>query len=217
MPSNIYTAHVRKNFNKFYKNSYFSMKKLIDKKILLVSSILLGLGILSGIIFFFITTSLDKMIVKNMMNEFVKIKTNVTFSTFINSFKYNIIYIVIITLSSLLVIFSPLVLLINYYKGLTIGFLISSTISTFKLKGILYFVAILFPHHILMSILLILYSSIMFKLSSKLLKVIYMNEPINLNIFIKKVLILFLTSFIVCIIISLLEIYISPLLLGLIA
>lgn len=193
------------------------MKKLIDKKILLVSSILLGLGILSGIIFFFITTSLDKMIVKNMMNEFVKIKTNVTFSTFINSFKYNIIYIVIITLSSLLVIFSPLVLLINYYKGLTIGFLISSTISTFKLKGILYFVAILFPHHILMSILLILYSSIMFKLSLKLLKVIYMNEPINLNIFIKKVLILFLTSFIVCIIISLLEIYISPLLLGLIA
>lgn len=193
------------------------MKKLIDKKILLVSSILLGLGILFGIIFFFITTSLDKMIVKNMMNEFVKIKTNVTFSTFINSFKYNIIYIVIITLSSLLVIFSPLVLLINYYKGLTIGFLISSTISTFKLKGILYFVAILFPHHILMSILLILYSSIMFKLSLKLLKVIYMNEPINLNIFIKKVLILFLTSFIICIIISLLEIYISPLLLGLIA
>lgn len=193
------------------------MKKLIDKKILLVSSVLLGLGILSGIIFFFITTSLDKMIVKNMMNEFVSIKTNVTFSTFINSFKYNIIYIVIITLSSLLVIFSPLVLLINYYKGLTIGFLISSTISTFKLKGILYFVAILFPHHILMSILLILYSSIMFKLSLKLLKVMYMNEPINLNIFIKKVLILFLTSFIVCIIISLLEIYISPLLLSLIA
>lgn len=193
------------------------MKKLIDKKILLVSSVLLGLGILSGIIFFFITTSLDKMIVKNMMNEFVSIKTNVTFSTFINSFKYNIIYIVIITLSSLLVIFSPLVLLINYYKGLTIGFLISSTISTFKLKGILYFVAMLFPHHILMSILLILYSSKMFKLSLKLLKVIYMNEPINLNIFIKKVLILFLTSFIVCIIISLLEIYISPLLLGLIA
>ncbi len=193
------------------------MKKLIDKKIILVSSILLGLGILSGIIFFFITTSLDKMIVKNMMNEFVSIKTNVTFSTFINSFKYNIIYIVIITLSSLLVIFSPLVLLINYYKGLTIGFLISSTISTFKLKGILYFVAILFPHHILMSILLILYSSIMFKLSLKLLKVTYMNEPINLNIFIKKVLILFLTSLIVCIIISLLEIYISPLLLGLIA
>lgn len=193
------------------------MKKLIDKKIILVSSILLGLGILSGIIFFFITTSLDKMIVKNMMNEFVKIKTNVTFSTFINSFKYNIIYIVIITLSSLLVIFSPLVFLINYYKGLTIGFLISSTISTFKLKGILYFVAILFPHHILMSILLILYSSIMFKLSLKLLKVIYMNEPINLNIFIKKVLILFITSLIACIIISLLEIYISPLLLGLIA
>lgn len=193
------------------------MKKLIDKKILLVSSILLGLGILSGIIFFFITTSLDKMIVKNMMNEFVKIKTNVTFSTFINSFKYNIIYIVIITLSSLLVIFSPLVLLINYYKGLTIGFLISSTISTFKLKGILYFVAILFPHHILMSILLIFYSSIMFKLSLKLLKVTYMNESINLNIFIKKVLILFLISLIACIIITLLEIYISPLLLGLIA
>lgn len=193
------------------------MKKLIDKKILLVSSILLGLGILSGIIFFFITTSLDKMIVKNMMNEFVKIKTNVTFSTFINSFKYNIIYIVIITLSSLLVIFSPLVLLINYYKGLTIGFLISSTISTFKLKGILYFVAILFPHHILMSILLIFYSSIMFKLSLKLLKVTYMNESINLNIFIKKVLILFLISLIACIIITLLEIYISPLLLSLIA
>ena len=127
------------------------MKKLINKKIIIVSTILLGLGLISGIIFFFLTSSLDKMIVKNEILEYTSLSAkSITLSSFLNSLKYNLVYIVIITCSSVLYLFSPLVLFINYYKGLLIGFLISSIFLTYKLKGILYTLVMLFPHHIIM-------------------------------------------------------------------
>ena len=64
------------------------MKKLIDKKIIIVSTILLGLGLISGIIFFFLTSSLDKMIVKNEILEYTSLSAkSITLSSFLNSLK----------------------------------------------------------------------------------------------------------------------------------
>ena len=193
------------------------MKKLIDKKIIIVSTILLGLGLISGIIFFFLTSSLDKMIIKNEILEYISMNTKtVTLSSFINSLKYNLFYIVLITCSSILYLFSPLVLFINYYKGLLIGFLVSSIFLTYKLKGILYTMVMLFPHHIIMILLVIVYSSIMFNISLKLIKGTIYKESINLNLFIKKIIILFIIAFIICIVSSLLEIYLNSYLVNLI-
>lgn len=193
------------------------MKKLINKKIIFVSTILLGLGLISGIIFFFLTSSLDKMIVKNEILEYTSLSAkSITLSSFLNSLKYNLVYIVIITCSSVLYLFSPLVLFINYYKGLLIGFLVSSIFLTYKLKGILYTLVMLFPHHVIMCLLVIVYSSVMFNISLKLIKGTLNKENINLNLFIKKIIILFIMAFIVCVVSSLLEIYLNSYLVNLI-
>jgi len=91
-----------------------------------------------------------------------------------------------------------------------IGFLISSVVMTYKLKGVLYSLLIIFPHHILMSLVLIIYSAVMLHFSYKLARGTYKNESINLKTFIKKISVVYLTGVILCFVSSLLEIYVSP-------
>lgn len=190
------------------------MKKIIDKKIIYINIALLTLGILAGIIFLLITSNIDKLIIKNEITEFFSLlskDSSSSINALLNSFKNSMTYITIITISSIIYIFSPIILFINFYKGLLIGFLISSIIMTYKIKGILYSILIIFPHHILMSLLMIIYSSIMLHFSYKLIKGTYKNENINLKTFIKKIGIIYISGALITLIISVLEIYINPL------
>lgn len=186
------------------------MKKLINDKIIKIASILLVLGILSGVVFLLITSSLDKMIIKDEINSYINgFNSKVSINSFLTSFKYNIIYFIIITISGIFYLFSPLIIFVNYYKGLQIGFLMSSIILTFKTKGILLMLVSLFPHIIFMSISIIIYSSIMLNISYKLMKATYNEESINLKIFVKKVLLLFLIGIVISLIGTLLEVFVN--------
>lgn len=186
------------------------MKKLINDKIIKIASILLVLGILSGVVFLLITSSLDKMIIKDEINSYINcFNSKVSINSFLTSFKYNIIYFIIITISGILYLFSPLIIFVNYYKGLQIGFLMSSIILTFKSKGILLMLVSLFPHIIFMSISIIIYSSIMLNISYKLMKATYNEESINLKIFVKKVLLLFLIGIVISLVGTLLEVFVN--------
>ncbi len=194
------------------------MKKIIDKKLIYINASIFLLGIIAGIVFLILTGNLDKLIIKNEITDFFEILQNGSESNLtrlLTSFKYNISYILLITVTSIVYIFSPLILFINFYKGLLIGFLISSVIMTFKLKGILYSILLIFPHHILMPITIILYSSIMLHFSIKLFKSTCKNENINLLTFIKKIGILLITATILSLISSILEIYLCPLIIKL--
>ncbi len=186
------------------------MKKLINDKIIKIASILLILGILSGVVFLLITSSLDKMIIKDEINSYINgFNSKVSINSFLTSFKYNIIYFIIITISGIFYLFSPLIIFVNYYKGLQIGFLMSSIILTFKSKGILLMLVSLFPHIIFMSISIIIYSSIMLNISYKLMKATYNEESINLKIFVKKVLLLFLIGIVISLVGTLLEVFVN--------
>lgn len=186
------------------------MKKLINDKIIKIASILLILGILSGVVFLLITSSLDKMIIKDEINSYINgFNSKVSINSFLTSFKYNIIYFIIITISGIFYLFSPLIIFVNYYKGLQIGFLMSSIILTFKTKGILLMLVSLFPHIIFMSISIIIYSSIMLNISYKLMKATYNEESINLKIFVKKVLLLFLIGIVISLVGTLLEVFVN--------
>lgn len=186
------------------------MKKLINDKIIKIASILLVLGILSGVVFLLITSSLDKMIIKDEINSYINcFNSKVSINSFLTSFKYNIIYFIIITISGIFYLFSPLIIFVNYYKGLQIGFLMSSIILTFKTKGILLMLVSLFPHVIFISISIIIYSSIMLNISYKLMKATYNEESINLKIFVKKVLLLFLIGIVISLIGTLLEVFVN--------
>jgi len=193
------------------------MKKLIDKRIITINALIFTLGLLAGIIFLIMTGSVDKILIKSEIKDYFTLieESSITFTNLLNSLKYNILYITFITISSIIYILSPIILFINFYKGMTIGFLISSLVLTYKLKGILYGILMIFPHQILFSALIIIYSSIMFIFSYKLLKGTIKNENINLKLFIKKITILYLTAILVSIIVSILEIYLNPLLIKL--
>lgn len=196
------------------------MKKLIDKRIIIINAALLILGLISGIIFLIFTSPLDKLIVKEEITDFFTQINNGASTSLYNlfiSFKYNIIYIFIITISSIIYLFTPLILLINFYKGFLIGFLLSSIVLTYKIKGIFLALLILIPHHLIICILLIIYSGIMLRFSYKLMKATYNGESINLKTFIKKIGILFLSATLVCLLASILEVYLNPLIIRLIS
>ena len=90
----------------------------------------------------------------------------------------------------------------------------SSIIMTYKLKGILYAILALIPHHLLFVLLLIVYSSIMLNYSFKLYNTIKLGEAFNIKLYTKRILILFITALIICMICTLLELYINRLLLN---
>ncbi len=193
------------------------MKKIIDKKIVAILVIMFILGFLGGILFLIMTNKLDKLIIKEEMEEYFNlIKTGEfsNFNSFINSFKNNIIYITIILVSSVVFLLSPLVFFINFYKGFVIGFLMSSIVLTFKVKGILYSILSIIPHQIIMIILIIIYSSIMLKFTIKLFKGFRNGENINIRLFTEKVLLMFLGALILALISSLLELYLNTFILN---
>lgn len=194
------------------------MKKIIDKKIMYLNCILLGLGVIFGIFFLITSTPLDKLIIKSEITDYINLIISdkvINFSSFFNSFKTNFTYIFIITITSIIYILSPIVLFVNFYKGMLIGFLMGSLILTYKIKGILLAVVSIFPHHIIMSAILIIYSSIMLSYSLKLFKATREEKSINIKLLIKRVGILFVSALILSIITSLLEIFFNSFLMSL--
>ncbi len=191
------------------------MKKIIDKRLITITSAILVLGIIAGLLFLAFTTSLDKLIIKKEITDFFELLSSGSSSIggVFTSFKYNMIYIILITISSIIYVFFPLVLFINFYKGMLIGFLISSVVMTYKVKGVMYAILIIFPHHIIMPIVLVIYSSVCLKFTYKLMRGTYKKESINLNAFIKKLGVLFLIATGASLVSSILEIYLCPFLL----
>ena len=194
------------------------MKKLIDKRIVAINVALIILGIVFGIVFLILTSHIDKLLIKNQMGEYFDLINKdkiVNFTYFFNSFKMNFLYILIITICSIVFFFSPIVLFINFYKGMQIGFLLSSTILTFKIKGIILGLLLLIPHHIVICILLIIYSSIMLKYAYNLFKITRENKELNIKLLSKRVLILFGAAIIICLISTASELFINRFLLKL--
>lgn len=195
------------------------MKKLIDKRIIKTLVIIFVLGFIGGILFLILTNKLDKLIIKNEIEEYFNLfKDNkiVGLDNLINSFKNNITYITIILVSNIVFVLCPLTYFVNFYKGFLIGFLMSSIILTFKFKGIFYSLLVLIPHQLLMNLLIIIYSSIMIKFAFKLFNAYKNKENINIRLFTEKILILFMGALFITLISSLLEIYLNSIIMRLV-
>lgn len=195
------------------------MKKLIDKRIIKTLVIVFVLGFIGGILFLILTNKLDKLIIKNEIEEYFNLyKDNkiIGLDNLINSFKNNITYITIILVSNIVFVLCPLTYFVNFYKGFLIGFLMSSIILTFKFKGIFYSLLVLIPHQLLMNLLIIIYSSIMIKFAFKLFNAYKNKENINIRLFTEKILILFMGALFITLISSLLEIYLNSIIMRLV-
>ena len=192
------------------------MKKIINKKFNLPVIVTFLIGIVFGIIFLFFISEVDKLIIKSEIEEYLSLvsSSSNTLNSILNSFKNNLLYLTIIWVSSITIIFTPIIFFVIFYKGFLTGFLMSSFIMIFGIKGFIYSLIFTFPHEIINIIVYILFSTIMVSISYKIMRSIYNNDTINLRIFCKKVFILYISFLVVLLLSSILEIYLNHFILG---
>lgn len=106
----------------------------LNKKIFLFISVILIIGIISGIIFLLFLNEASSEIIFLNINEYLQNLTNL---------KCNNLFIDIISLSSIIIlclfiIGIPVAIFFIFYNGFTLGFIISSLSSIFGFKGFIY-------------------------------------------------------------------------------
>jgi len=188
------------------------MKKLINKKINLALTIIFFVGLLFGIIFLFFISEVDKLIIQNEIEEYIKYINGEDinkFNAFISSFKNNFLYVTVTWITSITLIFAPITVFIIFYKGFITGFMFSSLIMVYGIKGFINSVLFIFPHEIINIITLLIFTVIMLSTSFKLIRSIYNNKNINLRVLFKKLILIYIFTLFIIVIISVLEIYIN--------
>lgn len=192
------------------------MNKIFNDKTLLSIILTIVIGFFVGIVFTFVITSDDKLILNNAINEYISLINTDVLSfkdSFINIFLFNFILVNIIIISSIFIIGIPFIYIINFYKGFNIGFIISLFINIFKFKGIFKGFLFIFPHELLLILFFVFISYISLKMAYKVINSIKNNNSINLRIFYKKYLIIYLISLIFIIISTSIEVFVSSYLL----
>lgn len=188
------------------------MKKFKNKKIMLSFLIIFVIGLAFGIYFIFYINESDKIILTKEIEEYISLINNNKFdylNGFLNSLKINLTYVSFVWGSGILFIFFPITYFIVFYKGFLTGFIISSFIYLYKVKGVLLSIVFLFPHEIINIIILFMLSIISVKFSKKLFQKIKSNELINLKELSKRYLITYIVFIGFTIISSLLEVFIN--------
>ncbi len=188
------------------------MKKFKNKKIMLSFLIIFVIGLAFGIYFIFYINESDKIILTKEIEEYISLINNNKFdylNGFLNSLKINLTYVSFVWGSGILFIFFPITYFIIFYKGFLTGFIISSFIYLYKVKGVLLSIVFMFPHEIINIIILFMLSIISVKFSKKLFQKIKSNELINLKELSKRYLITYIVFIGFTIISSLLEVFIN--------
>lgn len=184
----------------------FTSKNLF---IFLVSLFLVAL--LSGIIFFFLLNSSDKLSSTTDITSYFKIKNNLNYVHLLkNSFLGNTFNIFLIWVLGLSVIGVLLIIVIYFFHGFSLGFSIAAIFSKYGFKGIFGTFTYLFPSKICYLIILFFTSFFAIKISYKLIKLCFGGEDINMRKEMNTYFKLLLFSFISAILISLLEVFIDP-------
>ena len=181
--------------------------KIIKSRVLKILIVTLFIGFLLGIISFLMIK--NKNIKFNYIN-YIDLINNGNFNytnSLIKSIFYNLRYSFFIWIFGILFIFSFMSLFLITFKGISLGFMITSIIWTFKIKGVLYALILSLNSIINITIFLLLsYYSINFSIKS--LNAYRNNRQINYkSFFINYIYIYVILSFSL-ILSSLFEIYI---------
>lgn len=175
-------------------------------------------GILFGIVFSFILSNSDKLLVESSINNFFNaIEHNEIhyMDGLFSSLFAGLLYIVIVWFLGISIIGIPIILFLLFIKGFIMGFSIGSIISIYKVKGIIGAFLYIFPHHILsiISYILLCYFAIVF--SKRLFDYLFLKKEVGLKKLMRKYIKIFLICFVVSILCSLSETFLAPALLKL--
>lgn len=198
------------------------MNKIIDRTINHIENqkkkytFLIGIiiiGIISGLVFIAFLTKEDKLLVTKQIELVI---TNINqhkinyFKTLINSLSSNLLFISGIYILGISIIGIPLIILFLFIKSFIFGFSISSIINIYHLKGIMIMMGYLFPHHFLLLIIFLLLGFYAINFSIRLFRYLFLKENIVLLKYFKKLNKIFLICFIITILCSLSETFLTP-------
>lgn len=180
--------------------------KIINSKIFKILVVTLVIGFVIGIISFIF---MDKSSLQSSIINYINLIKNDNYNYtngLILSIISNIKYSSIIWISGIIFFCSLVIPLIIIYRGISLSLTISTIIYTYKLKGALYALIIVFPT-ILNEIIFLFLSYYSINFSIKCFNIIKNNKDINLRSFIKNYFYIFLILSLLVIISSLIEIY----------
>lgn len=143
----------------------------INKRIYLILSIFLIIGIISGIVFVILLSESSKEILSSNIIEFFKLNKSSIFILI-----SHLLILSTLLVLSILLIGMPLVIFFILYNGFTLGFIISSITSIFGLKGLLYSIIYILINKMLFIILLIIYSTNLFKIAKTIIDYIILKK-----------------------------------------
>lgn len=182
-----------------------------DKKYVFFAIIIILIGIITGSLFIVLLNNSDKSLVIEYIESFINNNkiSNINYLEILKNtliINYGIILVMIILGFSC--IFSPINILILFYKAFVIGFSISSFILTYKFKGILLSFSYIFPHLIINILLFSLLTAFTLKMSSIMVKYIINKKEVNMRHYFNKFIYIITFSSIIIGLSSLYEIYI---------
>lgn len=180
--------------------------KIINSKIFKILVVTLVIGFIIGIISFIF---MDKSSLQSSIINYINLIKNDNYNYsngLISSIISNIKYSSIIWISGIIFFCSLIIPLIIIYRGISLSLTISTIIYTYKLKGMLYALIIVFPT-ILNEIIFLFLSYYSINFSIKCFNTIKNNKDINLRSFIKNYFYIFLILSLLLIISSIIEIY----------
>ncbi len=183
--------------------------KIIKSRIFKVLILLFILGLLFGVISFIF---MDKTSLENYTLNYVDLISKNNFDYIkglINTLISNYKYLSILWIFGIIFFLFPLVPLIIIYRGISIGLMISSIIYSFKLKGFLYALIILFPAKIINELIYIIMSYYSISFSLKIYNAIKTNKSINITSFSKNYFYILLIFIVALTLTSIFEVYLS--------
>ncbi len=183
--------------------------KIIKSRIFKVLILLFILGLLFGVISFIF---MDKTSLENYTLNYVDLISKNNFDYIkglINTLISNYKYLSILWIFGIIFFLFPLVPLIIIYRGISIGLMISSIIYSFKLKGFLYALIMLFPAKIINELIYIIMSYYSISFSLKIYNAIKTNKSINITSFSKNYFYILLIFIVALTLTSIFEVYLS--------
>ena len=188
------------------------IKKLKDKKQFIIIFVICIVAFIIGVLLPSILNEENRKIIQTSLNSFFdtiknnQLKTNELLFKTLTS---NIIIDLILWLLGISIIGIPIVIILLGYKSLSLGFTISSIISTYKLNGVIKALIYIVPNIINLFIFFVIsYYSISFSLM--IFNYLFRKKEYNKRIIVNRYLKLLVISIIILIFSSVIETYVVP-------
>lgn len=205
------------------------MKKIInylnetvkkEKNILIFNTIIFLVGVVLGSLFInFITNDDKKILIEQVSTFFSNIKKLTSdifgFESFLSILFNNLLVLSIIFVLGISMIGIPIVIFILFFKGFMLGTTLSTIILKYSIKGIIGVILYIFPVCILSICVYLFMCFYAIYASKKFLRAFLKKDTLNFKQFLGKYLLSFIVSITLILLLSLLDAYLTPLLLKL--